>query len=330
MTIGAKVRLTHRKNKHFCKLGEGHKMGSESNQPSISDQTIIFMHKPTGEIYVSKLSVSKESENSVTCRIVFDAQVLRSIVTLGSIGEVTKKECLILPQSLEEMGEVCFCEMEELMDVDLRLSNVWRIGEGAFYSCDKLSRLRLPTNLREVGNSSFELDESLCNVELGHTRLRVIGEFCFYGDSGLKKVSLPATLETIGESAFCGASLIELRLSHCERLRVVGNATFSECRTLKMLALPSHSFSMPCSVFLSAPWPLNVSISLPLLRKVDLIGSGDTAPYDICVLIAAEVRCFDVGVQMDEWGSLLRRADKSLSEASIFVLKKTVPLPPPM
>jgi hypothetical protein len=160
-----------------------------------------------------------------------------------------------------------------------------------------------------------------------------MGWSCFCNCRGLRKVSLPATLETIGEAAFWRTGLIELRLSHCERLRVVGALALTACRSLEIFALPWHSFSISCGVFLDTSWARGFSIrrgDLPPLRKVDLIGSGDIDPRYVCEPIVAEVRCFDLDVQMGGWRRLLS-ADKSmLSEATVFGVKKTVPLRPPM
>jgi hypothetical protein len=305
-------------------------MGSGTSQDSNPDENImVLMRKPyKRKLYVSKLLVSKYSEKSVSRKVICHAQV-KSIVTMGSVMHITD-DSLNLPVTLEEMGVDCFDEMSELTDVDLRLSNVWRIGEMAFACCDRLSRLRLPTTLREIAYGSFH-HSSLYDVQLEHTRLRVMGDGCFCGCISLKRVSLPATLETIGELAFCGTSLVELRLCHCEGLRVIGNSAFAQC-SLEILALPSHYFSMSCWVFI-VKWEECGTIDdrcCPLPRKVDLIGSAGIVPDDWGVLTEGEVRCFDFDVQMGGWTRLCNAGKSMMSEANSFGVGRTVPLRPPM
>jgi hypothetical protein len=169
-------------------------MGSAASHVSRPDQHVmVLIPKPhnTDKLYVSKVSVSRQCEGAVSRRITCH-DPLTHIETSGSLVKIGNRR-LILPESLEEVGDDCFPDMGRLRGVDLRRSNVWRIGKEAFCRCQKLSGLKLPRTLSEIGNESFASNCSLCDVKLEHTRLRVMERDCFQFCWRLKRVSLPAT-----------------------------------------------------------------------------------------------------------------------------------------
>ena len=79
-----------------------------------------------------------------------------------------------------------------------------KIGDGAFYDLKGLADISIPENVTSIGNKAF-YNTGLTSIDLP-ANLKTIGRYAFSGTK-LKKVVLPSQVETIGSSAFSIESL---------------------------------------------------------------------------------------------------------------------------
>ena len=93
-----------------------------------------------------------------------------------------------LPRGLRRIEHNAFSSCSNLEDVYFTGRDLRSIGDGAFRSCYRLSRINLPDGLESIGDE------------------------CFYGCSNLRRIDLPYTLQSIGDEAFCDVPLTDIRL----------------------------------------------------------------------------------------------------------------------
>ena len=137
---------------------------------------------------------------------------------------------IILPDTVNELGKYAFSDNDELVGIDLLITTIQKIREGAFSRCSHLSSVIFPKSLRALGsaafagcivqelffpptmttinNAAFAYCSRLRIALLEETKLRVLRASVFEGCSSLAKVTLPSTLNDIGDQCFLHCSLL--------------------------------------------------------------------------------------------------------------------------
>lgn len=167
-----------------------------------------------------------------------ESETLKRIELTGNIQAVPQWSFAITP-SLEEV---------------LLSSDIKTIGDNAFFSCKKLTKINLShiesfgencfklSNLEEVdlssaikvGEFAFANCPNLRKVEFSND-LDDIGDFAFWGDSALCGCSIPAG--KIGACAFMGCVNLEWLL--LGQVESIGDASFLGCVSLKSVVVPA-------------------------------------------------------------------------------------------
>ena len=130
-----------------------------------------------------------------------DGVPVRALGT-SSFSGCTNLHAIVLPDSLEEIGEYAFGWLNHLTWTEIPAA-VRILGPKAFQYY-KGYYLDLPEGLTEIPASCFSASR-LQSVTLPSS-VRTIGERAFYNAS-LREAYLPAGLESIGDEAFAGTSL---------------------------------------------------------------------------------------------------------------------------
>lgn len=103
-----------------------------------------------------------------------DTQIV--IIETGAFSDCYDLQEIILPSSLEEIGDKAFFHCYHLRNIyfspDSRLK---KIGSSAFYECISLEHIEFPSLLERIGKNSFFGCE-LKKFDFGGTRLRYVGE----------------------------------------------------------------------------------------------------------------------------------------------------------
>ncbi len=115
---------------------------------------------------------------------------------------------LVLPLTLQYIGDYAFSECHQLESVDMESSKVAFIASGAFSNCTSLESIKLPATLISIGDHAFSGCTSLGNLTLPDG-ITVIGAEAFSGCSTLSLLTLPDSVTDIDNSAFnnCGAAI---------------------------------------------------------------------------------------------------------------------------
>ena len=159
---------------------------------------------------------------------------LQSIVfskNLKTIGEsafaCSGLKKAILPAKLKTLGKHAFSECNNLTTASVPIS-VTRMGEGVFYSCEKLKKLTISPKLFKNAWANYVTQVI---IPSGVTSIPASA----FSDAGITQVTIPATVKTIGESAFSGSGLTAVDIP--ASVTCIGRSAFGECGSLKKITL---------------------------------------------------------------------------------------------
>ena len=109
---------------------------------------------------------------------------------------------VVLPASLEAIGEEAFSNCEQLSEVDFSgCLALKEIGKRAFSFCGKLREVVLPASLEEMGDDIFLRCDSLKSIDVSKVkRLKTIPRG--FGSDNEKQIIIPMGASTIENRAF--------------------------------------------------------------------------------------------------------------------------------
>lgn len=157
-------------------------------------------------------------------------------ISASCFASQTQLTKLVLPNTLQSVGDWAFNECVNLREVDLG-TGVRTLGTGCFDGCSALGNIKFPQQLRVIGDQAFNMCASMTEVIL-NDGLEELGFASFFQCSGLKKVRVPSSVNTFGDAVFKSAPrLTEVVLE--EGLAHLGHSIFSEATSLRSIRLPS-------------------------------------------------------------------------------------------
>jgi hypothetical protein len=163
--------------------------------------------------------------------------------------------------------------------------NVTKIGNAAFYGCDKVRSVTIPSTIVSIGNDAFNGCSSLYQVDLPNEILTIEAN-AFYDCTSLTKITLPKHLKTIGYGAFRNC----IALSECdfpEGVETIKATAFYQCDSLVEIVLPKSVHTIEDEafgqkIFMTAPIPKTFKILNPQCRiaqQMNTFGQGDIYGY---------------------------------------------------
>lgn len=181
--------------------------------------------------------------------------------SVNTIGMDAFRECLFLteitlPQHLESIGEGAFSSTaitsitlpEEITEIPNYLfsntslesitlpASVVKIGERAFYMCDKLKGIHNVDNIEFIGREAFKECTSIKSLTLAN--IQKIGEAAFKKCNSLMEVTFGNEELTISAEAFADCSSLA-SINFGDKLTEIEGSAFSECQGLKELIIPA-------------------------------------------------------------------------------------------
>ena len=116
--------------------------------------------------------------------------------------------------------------------------NLRRIGDGCFYSCKSLLKLKIPDSVSVIGKGAFGACSRLTTCELP-VELLHLPENVFDDCISLSRLKLPPELESIGMFAFRNCRSLK-KIDACDISKVahVGYGAFENCSSLASITLP--------------------------------------------------------------------------------------------
>lgn len=277
--------LTFVDNKNAISLGVD-KRYSYQDYPLFYDCKLQDLYVGRNIDYDEKYNINSDTEE-VTSAAPFSSQSLLSDVTFSQNGNVTYfKNCflykagvcknLVLPQSLESIGEYSFAEMSELSGINIP-DNVNTVGKYAFFRDYMLKYAKLSASCKLLREGVFSDCTTLEGITIPPVvttmetklfrRCNSLEVATFEGSSELLKVSDGATKASDGLFRDCPMHTLNLdrwlsynkspfgyisqlkNISIGENVRIIDHEMFNYCTGLEEVLLPDHIESVGPSGF---------------------------------------------------------------------------------
>jgi hypothetical protein len=181
---------------------------------------------------------------SRVANVMFESGKIREIRENAFAGCASLK-AFTVPQSVEEIGEGCFenCDELEIMAFE-EPSRLKRINARVFAGC-ALNSIAIPESTTEIDGSAF-VGCPLREIRVVHFIVR--GDMLLTADCrqivryfGLgKEVVVPASVELLGRSCFQDSRHLQhVIFENGSRLRRIGVSAFADCENLAGIVIPA-------------------------------------------------------------------------------------------
>lgn len=188
----------------------------------------------------------------------------------------------VMPNSVTKVGDSAFYWCNKMTSVTFS-ANLRTMGSSAFYNCTKLTSITLPDTLESIGASALANCSSLGEVRLpDNVGFTALPEKLFNGDTLLKTTNIGSLphLTSIGSQAFLGTGVENITLPNS--ITVIGSGAFNACWYLAGISLPdnpgftaiSDSMLAECKALQSLTIPASVtSIGADALNGCNVLSS---------------------------------------------------------
>ncbi|MBQ7761699.1 MAG: leucine-rich repeat domain-containing protein [Clostridia bacterium] len=147
-------------------------------------------------------------------------------------------ESIALPDTITFIEDEAFINCSELTTI---VASVEKIGERAFYGCERLVNIPSFAGASEIGQSAFEKCISLTQIDI--SSLEIIPKRLFQGCEALKTVTLGQGLVEIQEEAF-RECIVLTDVSLPNGLVSIGKLAFLACSSITKIDLPNSIQSL--------------------------------------------------------------------------------------
>ena len=162
---------------------------------------------------------------------------------IKTIERETFVECefkgIKLPKTLEKIGESAFWLCNKLETIEIP-GNVTEIDNHAFDSCEELESITLPEGLKSIGYGAFSECKKLSAIKFPKGLLS-IGDDAFYGCESLKTVELPPNIKSVASFNNC-TSLERAKIP--DEVTEFGHSAFRSCINLTDINFPKKLTSI--------------------------------------------------------------------------------------
>lgn len=178
------------------------------------------------------------------------------------IGYMGKGGTVTVPNGIKIIADIVFAEENSLERANIQKvilpESVEKIGEKAFYECRQLEEINMPNSLTEIGSQAFR-NTGIKKIEIPES-VNKLGEYAFAGTnlreailpdemsvipkglfsySSLAKVNVPRELKKIEKEAFMGTSVDVQKFLNNPRLTSIGENAFTGTEWTKLI-IPAH------------------------------------------------------------------------------------------
>ena len=156
------------------------------------------------------------------------------------------------------------------------LYNVTKIGDFAFFRCNRLKSVSIPNSVKVIDKGAFRACEKLTSVKIPDS-VTEIGICAFYNCVSLTTILIPNSVKKIGLSSFSGCEgLTSLTISNS--ISKIEDNAVGGCRSLKSITIPDSITEIGDYAFSSCE--RLESIIIP--QSVKVIGEG-AFKYCYCI-----------------------------------------------
>jgi len=146
------------------------------------------------------------------------------------ISFVGKEEKVIIPNTVNTIGEFAFCGCKTIRQIYIP-NSLTMVRKGAFASsslqrinlpetitsieeyvfcfCDSLKQITIPKSVTQLGNNAFYCCKSIQQIHIPDSVTK-IGDGVFYQCESLQQINLPGSISKIGYNAFWGCGSLQI------------------------------------------------------------------------------------------------------------------------
>ncbi len=140
--------------------------------------------------------------------------------------------------------------LEQITEIIIE-EGVTAVGDGSFYGCPNLKRVKLANSVTEIGSYAFKSCTQLKYLTLS-SNLRSIGEDAFFDCESLYAVKLPEGLQSIASGAFYRCySLTTITIP--ASVQSMGTQVFAYCTELLRADIQAPLQELPAGTFYECP-----------------------------------------------------------------------------
>lgn len=170
---------------------------------------------------------------------VFDSREdCNAIIETSSNTLIAGCQNTTIPESVTSLGDYAFQSCYKLTRITIPQS-VTSLGDGVFQECTGLTDITLPDGLKSVSNNAFGLCENLSEVHLPEGVVS-LGRGAFASCKSLSDILLPESLTTIGPAAFSSCSGLS-SVAIPKGITSIGSSAFFNCSSLEKITIQAIS-----------------------------------------------------------------------------------------
>ena len=196
------------------------------------------------------------------CKVIADACFN---ILLGQFGKEIKLKKLILPDSLEIIGDsaFCCCHNLELLHIPASVKHIqgnpfpsmlpitidsplFVVKDDILYDKDStrlihsfsnLKTIVIATSVKKIEHNAFRGSHNLSNI-IVHSEIDEIGEYAFSYCQNLNNVIISANMKNIPDGLFRASGIYEFDIN--TKTKMIGMASFADCKRLQKVEIPKN------------------------------------------------------------------------------------------
>ena len=196
-------------------------------------------------------------------------------------------EKIILPETITKIGDRAFFNCQKLKSINIP-EGVTEIGREAFEECKLLQNITLPENITIISYGLFWGCTSLNNVIIPESVTDIRG-MAFYGCTSITEMVVPDTVVYLGDNTgntegysggvFSGCTNLR-KITLSKNIKKIDHNTFAACNSLEALVIPEGLTEIDtCGIYkCTAMKKLVLPRTFSLLAEEYLFEKGDFNP----------------------------------------------------
>ena len=181
-----------------------------------------------------------------SCRVLSEIEIPNSVISIGDNAIVGTEWYENKPNGLVYAGKVLFeykGDMPGGSEIVIE-DGTQAIADGAFWYCDKLTKITIPNTVINIGKEAFCGCSGLVSVDIPNS-VRSIGIRAFQGCNWLEEMLIGSSVASIGDSAFSGCSNLA-SITIPKSVTAIGKDAFKNCS--KLGAIDIEDVSAWCNI----------------------------------------------------------------------------------
>ncbi|MBE6284981.1 MAG: hypothetical protein E7093_00845 [Bacteroidales bacterium] len=181
-----------------------------------------------------------------SCGVLSEIEIPNSVISIGDNAFVGTEWYENKPNGLVYAGKVLFeykGDMPGGSEIVIE-DGTQAIADGAFWYCDKLTKITIPNTVINIGKEAFCGCSGLVSVDIPNS-VRSIGIRAFQGCNWLEEMLIGSSVASIGDSAFSGCSNLA-SITIPKSVTAIGKDAFKNCS--KLGAIDIEDVSAWCNI----------------------------------------------------------------------------------